>query len=129
VEGRSADRAARKVLNMTQSAKEIARYELADAARRLRREAKYRMDLTLDEFTELFEAPAEDLDRTTLAIDRHLSGLPQGQQAVVRALAVEGASVRSTAERLQTSEGAVQGLCCKSWTGPQEGCRRGHRCG
>jgi RNA polymerase sigma-70 factor (ECF subfamily) len=61
-----------------------------------------------DELAELVEAPAEDVDRSLLDIDRHLSDLPQGQQTVVRALAVEGASVRSTAEKLQTSEGAVR---------------------
>jgi RNA polymerase sigma factor (sigma-70 family) len=86
----------------------IARYKLADAARRLRREARYRIDLTFDEFAELFEAPAEDLDRAVLDIDRHLSGLPQGQQAVVRALAIEGDTVRATARKLRTSEGAIR---------------------
>jgi RNA polymerase sigma-70 factor (ECF subfamily) len=86
----------------------IARYKIADGARHLRREARHRIDLTFDELAELVEAPAEDLDRSLLDIDRHLSDLPQGQQTVVRALAVEGASVRSTAEKLQTSEGAVR---------------------
>jgi RNA polymerase sigma factor (sigma-70 family) len=86
----------------------IARYKIADRARQLRREARHRTHLTSDELAELVEAPAEDLDRLLLDVDRHLSDLPRGQQMVVRALAVEGASVRSTAERLQTSEGAVR---------------------
>ena len=86
----------------------IARYKIADGARHLRREARHRLDLTIDELAELAEAPAEDLDRSLLDIDRHLSCLPQDQQTVVRALAVEGASVRSTAERLRTSEGVVR---------------------
>jgi RNA polymerase sigma-70 factor (ECF subfamily) len=86
----------------------IARYKIADGARCLRREARHRLDLTIDELAELAEAPPEDLDRSLLDIDRHLSRLPQDQQTVVRALAVEGASVRSTAERLRTSEGVVR---------------------
>jgi RNA polymerase sigma-70 factor (ECF subfamily) len=86
----------------------IARYKIADGTRHVRREARHRIDMTFDELAELVEAPAEDLDRSLLDMDRHLRDLSQGQQTVVRALAVEGASVRSTAERLQTSEGAVR---------------------
>jgi RNA polymerase sigma-70 factor (ECF subfamily) len=86
----------------------IARYKIADGARRLRRESRHCIHLSFDELAELVEAPAEDLDRSLLDIDRHLSDLPQGQQTVVRALAVEGSSVRSTAEKLQTSEEAVR---------------------
>src|SRR5262249_24930406 len=72
------------------------------------REARHRIDLTFDDLAELVEAPAEDLDRSLLDIDRHLSDLPQRQQIMVRALAVEVASVRSAAEQLRTSEGAVR---------------------
>jgi RNA polymerase sigma-70 factor (ECF subfamily) len=86
----------------------ITRYKIADSARHLRREARHRIDLAFDELANQVEAPAEDLDRSLLDMDRHLSDLSQDQQTVVRALAVEGASVRSTAERLQTSEGAVR---------------------
>jgi RNA polymerase sigma-70 factor (ECF subfamily) len=86
----------------------ITHYKLIDAVRRLKREARYRIDLSSDEFAELFEAPAEDLDRALLDVDRHLSGLHKGQQAVVRALAVDGASVRTTAEKLGTSEEAIR---------------------
>jgi len=85
----------------------IARYKIADGARHIRREARHRIDLPFDELAELVEAPLEDRDRSLLDMDRHLRDLSQGQQMVVRAL-VEGASVRSTAERLQTSEGAVR---------------------
>ena len=86
----------------------IARYKIADGARQLRREARHRIHLTFDELAELVEVPTEDPDRSLLDIDRHLSALPTGQQTVVRALAVEGASVRSTAEKLQTSDGVVR---------------------
>ena len=43
-------------------------------------------------------------------LDRHLAILPQGQEKVVRALALDGATVRATAERLHTSEGTVRVL-------------------
>jgi RNA polymerase sigma factor (sigma-70 family) len=86
----------------------IARYKLADAGRRFRREARYRSDVTPEEWSTLFEAPAEDFDRALVDLDRHVNGLPAGQRDVVRALAIEGASVSATAQKLQTSEGAVR---------------------
>jgi RNA polymerase sigma-70 factor (ECF subfamily) len=86
----------------------ITHYKFIDAVRRLKREARHRIDLTFDEFAEMFEAPAADLDRAMLDVDRHLAGLPEGQQIVVRALAVEGASVKATADKLKTSEGAIR---------------------
>ena len=86
----------------------IARYKLADAGRRLRREAHYRRDVTPDQWETLFEAPVEDLDRALVDLDRHVNGLPVGQREVVRALAIDGTSVRATAEKLRTSEGAVR---------------------
>ena len=85
----------------------IARYKFLDAARRLRREARQRIDLTFDELAQLMEAPAET-DRTMLDLDRHLAALPEGQQRVVRALALDGTSVRATANQMKTSEGAVR---------------------
>jgi RNA polymerase sigma-70 factor (ECF subfamily) len=37
-----------------------------------------------------------------------VNGLPAGQRAVVRALAIDGASVGATAQKLRTSEGAIR---------------------
>lgn len=88
----------------------ITRYKLTDAARRLRREASYRVEITMDELSEIFEASAEDTDRSLVDLDRHLAILPQGQEKVVRALALDGATVRATAEKLHTSEGSVRVL-------------------
>ena len=88
----------------------ITRYKFIDAARRLRREASYRVEITIDELSEIFEAPAEDTDCSMLDLDRHLAILPQGQEKVVRALALDGATVRATAEKLHTSEGSVRVL-------------------
>ena len=86
----------------------ITRYKLVDAARGLKREAQYRIDLTFEELSDIIEAPSDDHDRAMLDIDRHLSNLPRTQQTVVRALAIDGASVRATAQRLNTSEGVVR---------------------
>jgi len=88
----------------------ITRYKFIDTARRLNREAARRVNITMEEMAEIFEAPTEDPDRTMLDIDRHLADLPQGQRQVVRALALDGATVRATAEQLQTSEGSVRVL-------------------
>jgi RNA polymerase sigma-70 factor (ECF subfamily) len=41
-------------------------------------------------------------------VDRHVAGLPAGQREVVQALAIDGASVRETAQKLGTSEGAIR---------------------
>lgn len=88
----------------------ITRYKFIDTARRLRREASYRVDITMDELSEIIEAPAHDTDRSMLDLDRHLAILPNGQEKVVRALALDGATVRATAEKLHTSEGSVRVL-------------------
>jgi RNA polymerase sigma-70 factor (ECF subfamily) len=88
----------------------ITRYKFIDTARRLRREASHRVAITMDELSEIFEAPAEDTDRSMLDLERQLAILPQGQEKVVRALALDGATVRATAEKLHTSEGSVRVL-------------------
>lgn len=86
----------------------VTRYKFVDAARRMRREAARRIDLTMEELAELVPAPNDDADRLALDLDRHLAALPQGQRSVVRSLAIDGASVRETATKLETSEGAVR---------------------
>jgi RNA polymerase sigma-70 factor (ECF subfamily) len=85
----------------------VTRYKFLDAARKMRREAVRRIDLTMDELAEMVAAPANDPNRA-LDFDRHIAALPQGQQAVVRSLAIDGDSVRETAQKLDTSEGAVR---------------------
>lgn len=86
----------------------IVHYKFVDAVRRLKREARYRIEMDFDEFSECLEAPLADANRTMLDLDRHVSGLPTGQREVVHALAVEGVSVRAAATRLKTSEGAIR---------------------
>src|SRR5258708_7533416 len=60
----------------------ITHYKFIDAARRLRREATRRVNITMEEMAEIFEAPGEDTDRAMLDIDRHLADLPRGQRQV-----------------------------------------------
>jgi RNA polymerase sigma-70 factor (ECF subfamily) len=86
----------------------IVRYKLSDAVRRRRREARYRHELTLEEWSHVLAEPHEDPDVGLVNLDRHLDELSTGQREVVRSLALEGASVRETAQKLKTSEGAVR---------------------
>jgi RNA polymerase sigma-70 factor (ECF subfamily) len=88
----------------------ITRYKFIDTTRRLRREASRRADITIEEMSEILEAPTEDTARSMIDIDRHLAVLPQGQEKVVRAISLEGATVRETAVKLHTSEGSVRVL-------------------
>jgi RNA polymerase sigma-70 factor, ECF subfamily len=82
----------------------IARYKLVDALRRRSR----RSYVSIDDVAESLHAddPAPALATDTL--HRLVHGLPERQREVVRAIAVEGASIRDAANRLGMSEGAVR---------------------
>ena len=86
----------------------ITRYKLIDFTRHRRRETTRRVDLPLEDWLKIVEAPADDASRSTVEVDRHLAVLPVGQRKIVRAIAVEGASVRDVSLRFATSEGAVR---------------------
>jgi RNA polymerase sigma-70 factor (ECF subfamily) len=86
----------------------ISRYKLIDFSRRRRRETRRRVDLSLEEWLEIVESPADEANRSTWEVDRHLAVLPVGQRNIVRAIAVEGASVSHVARSLATSEGVVR---------------------
>jgi RNA polymerase sigma-70 factor (ECF subfamily) len=86
----------------------ITRYKLIDFMRHRRRDMRRRVDLPLEDWLEIVESPADVANRSTWEVDRHLAILPVGQRKVVRAIAVEGASVRNVAQGLATSEGAVR---------------------
>jgi RNA polymerase sigma-70 factor (ECF subfamily) len=86
----------------------IVRYKLADAARRRKREAIFRGDLSFKEWCDVVEAPAKGIDGSSIDVDHALDGLPASQRDVVRSLAVDGASIRETAQRLETTEGTVR---------------------
>jgi RNA polymerase sigma-70 factor (ECF subfamily) len=86
----------------------IARYKLIDFTRQRRRETRRRVDLPLEDWLEIVESPADEANRSTWEVDRHLAVLPGRQRKIVRAIAVEGASVRNVAVGLATSEGVVR---------------------
>ncbi len=82
----------------------IARNKLIDALRRRGR----RVFVNVDDFAEIIAAPApaEVLPATELA--GHLAELPQRQREVLQSIAVDSASIRTTAEKLSMTEGAVR---------------------
>jgi RNA polymerase sigma-70 factor (ECF subfamily) len=86
----------------------ITRYKLIDFMRHRWRETRPRVDLPLENWLEIVDPPAEEARRPAWEADRHIAALPAGQRKVVRAIAVEGASVRDVARGLATSEGAVR---------------------
>ena len=86
----------------------IARYKLIDFTRRRRHETRRRVDLPLEDWLEIVESPADEANRSMWEVDRHLAVLPASQRKIVRAIAVEGASVRSVAQGFATSEGVVR---------------------
>jgi len=86
----------------------IARYKLIDFTRRRRHETRRRVDLPLEDWLEIVESPADEADCSTWEVDRHLAVLPVSQRKIVRAIAVEGASVRNVAQGFATSEGAIR---------------------
>jgi RNA polymerase sigma-70 factor (ECF subfamily) len=62
----------------------------------------------LEDWSNVVAELYEDPDLELVDLDRHLNELPAGQREVVRSLALDGASVRETAQKLKTSEGAVR---------------------
>jgi RNA polymerase sigma-70 factor (ECF subfamily) len=83
----------------------IARNKLIDALRR----RGCRLEVPLDEMMELtLAAPEQDGRLARRDLDRLLGQLGARQQAIVRALSLEGRTVQATAARLAMSEGAVR---------------------
>ena len=86
----------------------ITRYKFIDFMRHRRGDTRRRVDLALEDWVEIVESPADEADCSTWEVDRHLAVLPVSQRKIVRAIAVEGASVRNVALGFATSEGAVR---------------------
>lgn len=83
----------------------IARNKLIDA---LRRHGRRGREIDIDDVSDVLAAPAEE-DRSVVGdVVRHLHNLAPGQRNVVQAVAVDGASIRDTAQKLMMSEGAVR---------------------
>jgi len=82
----------------------IARHKLIDALRRRGRRIEVPIEAVLD--TLAAEEPRSDLDRQDA--ERLVNGLRGRQQAIVRAISIEGQSIREVAERFEMNEGAVR---------------------
>jgi RNA polymerase sigma-70 factor (ECF subfamily) len=82
----------------------IARNKLIDHLRRRGR----RIEVPVEDFAELLAAPEERPGTEAEDVERHLVLLPDKQRSVIRSIAVEGASVGETAERMKMTQGAVR---------------------
>lgn len=82
----------------------IARYKIIDAARRSGR----RTNLPIEDFADILPAEAEPETASERDVTRSLESLPEGQRKVVRAIAIEGASIAVAAQTLNMNEGAVR---------------------
>jgi RNA polymerase sigma-70 factor (ECF subfamily) len=75
-----------------------------DAARR----CGFRIEVPINDLTDVLAAPTLNPERSVGSVERYLDELPTRQKDVVRALTLDGATVRETASRLRTSEGNVR---------------------
>jgi len=82
----------------------IARNKLIDNLRR----RGNRTVLPIEDFIEVLPAEAASEELSAREVDRLLSILGGRQQEIVRAICVEGASIRETAARFSISEGATR---------------------
>jgi RNA polymerase sigma-70 factor (ECF subfamily) len=82
----------------------IARNKLIDALRKKGR----RVFVDIDEFADILPGEPERETASAREVDQHLDSLPPRQRDVVRAIAVESASIKDTASKLAMSEGAVR---------------------
>jgi RNA polymerase sigma-70 factor (ECF subfamily) len=84
--------------------KAIARNKLVDAIRR----RGPRKQISIDDFAEIIASEPNEPTPIFGKLDAHLQSLPARQRTVVRAISLEGASIRETAIRFGMSEGAVR---------------------
>lgn len=82
----------------------ITRNKMIDAMRR----RGYRSFVPIDDFAETLASDASEPTPLPHRLDDHLQNLPERQRDVVRAISLDGASIRDTAARLKISEGAVR---------------------
>lgn len=83
----------------------IARNKLVDA---LRRRGRRGAEVDVDGLSDVLAAPAAEDSGIRQDVARHLQALAPGQRNVVQAIAVDGVSIRDTAQRLTMTEGAVR---------------------
>jgi RNA polymerase sigma-70 factor, ECF subfamily len=82
----------------------IARHKMIDTLRRRGR----RIDLPIDDFAEVLAGGESEPSMLVADVDRYVECLPAGQRRVVRAIAVDGASISEAAARLSMTNGAVR---------------------
>ncbi len=82
----------------------IARNKLIDTLRRRGR----RVFVDIDELADVLAGEPEKETASAREVDQHLAGLPERQRDVVRAIAVDSASIKETAAKFAMSEGAVR---------------------
>ena len=82
----------------------IARHKLIDALRRRGRHVR----IPVEEVEDILPAEEATTDYSRHDLERHLHRLPARQRGVIQAIALEGRSIRQTAELLKISEGAVR---------------------
>ena len=83
----------------------ITRYKIVDACRRQR----VRLGLPIDDFADTLAAPDSGSEGAAgRQIERAVDTLSEGQKKVVRAIAIEGRSIRETAAALDMKETAVR---------------------
>jgi RNA polymerase sigma-70 factor (ECF subfamily) len=82
----------------------ITRNKMIDAMRR----RGHRHFVPIDDLAESLASDAAEPTPLPHKLDDHLQSLPGRQRDVVRAISLDGASIRQTAARLNVSEGAVR---------------------
>jgi RNA polymerase sigma-70 factor (ECF subfamily) len=82
----------------------IARNKLIDTLRRKGR----RVFVDIDELADVLPSEPEKQTASAREVDQHLGALPPRQRDVVRAIAVDSASIKEAAAKLAMSEGAVR---------------------
>lgn len=86
----------------------ITRYKIVDTARKLGRDARRHIHLTDEEWSNLCDQDVWQENSHPEDIERLVSQLSAGQQAVVQAICFQGDTPREAAHRLGMSEGAVR---------------------
>jgi len=82
----------------------IARHKIIDMLRRRGR----RLHIPIDDFSEVIASGESEPDMFIAGVDRHLESLPAGQRKVLRAIAIDGASIGEAAGHLSMTTGAVR---------------------
>lgn len=94
----------------------IARYKLIDAVRRLARSRRHVVEMPDENWLERQPSGRVPHDGAAGDIAAGLKSLTERQRAVVLVIARDGATIRSAAERLSMSEGAVRTTWHRSLT-------------